>query len=262
MRPEAHPPIELLTGSVVHARLRPVAHRFSYGLFWILVDIDRLDEASRVSPLFSADRPNLVCFRVRDHGPADGGPLRPWVEAQLAARGVLDRPRTVRLLCLPRVLGYAFNPLSVFLAYDHEGRLAATLYEVRNTHGERHAYVEPAGGRSDRLDHERPKAFRVSPFLPNALTYRFAGALREGRLRLRISARDGKEVVLATALRADAVPFTTGSLVAALARLPLMTFKVVAAIHWQALRLWLKGVPVRSREPGGALDPGRSVVER
>src|SRR4051812_13510002 len=152
----------LYIGKVMHARLRPFGHRFSYRVYSLLLDIDRLAEASRMSPLFSVERFNLLGFSARDHGRRDGSPLRSHVESQLADAGVMIGGGRILLLCYPRVLGFVFNPLSIYYCYDEAGELAALIYEVRNTFGGLHAYVapvRPAEATSSGVRQERDKAF-------------------------------------------------------------------------------------------------------
>ncbi len=259
----APPPdaVSLYRGRIMHARLGPIPHRFAYRLFWILVDLDRLEEADRAALPFSVNRGNLVSFHERDHGPRDGSGLRAHAERLLAEAGVEAPGGRMLLLCLPRVLGYAFNPLSITFAYRPDGTLAALLHEVRNTFGERHTYVEAGPSGSGPAAHLTPKAFRVSPFLGLQARYDFRLAPPAEALRLHILESDAEGPVLAAGFTARRRDLTSRAALAALAAIPLMTLKVVAAIHWEALRLWLKTVPIvpRSSRPAGpAPEPGPS----
>ena len=156
----------LYIGTVAHKRLRPKAHKLRYRVFSLLLDLDELPGLKL--RWLGVNRPGLLSFREADHG--DGGPLRPWVAARLAEAGlVAEGP--VRLLCYPRMLGYVFNPLTVYFCHHGDGGLAAIIYEVHNTHGERHAYVLPGGDGVVR--HSCEKAFFVSPFMPMDCVYRF-----------------------------------------------------------------------------------------
>ena len=131
-------------GEVMHRRLGAVRHRFTYRVFSVLLDLDRLETLGRRLKLFSYNRVNIFSFQDRDHGARDGSPLRPWVERHLSAAGLGHlRGGRIRLLCFPRLWGYVFNPLSVFFCEAPDGTLAAILYEVSNTFGERHCYLEP-----------------------------------------------------------------------------------------------------------------------
>ncbi|PSC05824.1 DUF1365 domain-containing protein [Alsobacter soli] len=240
----------LYIGSVMHARLKPTSHRFTYRVFSMALDLDRLADASRSSWLFSVGRWNLVSFRERDHGPRDGSALRPYVD-QVLARAGLPRPARVLLLCYPRILGFGFNPLSVYFAYGDDGALSAVLYEVRNTFGQHHTYacpVRPGEFGPEGLRQERRKLFYVSPFNDMAMTYRF-------RIRppgfhdvaVRILECDQAGPLLAATFHGRHSRLTTGSLLAALARVPLLTLSVVGGIHWEAFRLWWKGMRLRPR---------------
>lgn len=236
----------LYRGTVMHHRRRPVDHRFAYEVFSLYLDLDELDEVGRASRLLSIEGANVLSFRNRDHGPRDGSPLLPWVLQRLREAGIaLDRPR-VALLCFPRVMGYVFNPLSVYFCYEGD-RLAAVVYEVKNTFGGQHAYVAPLRGGSATHVHERAKAFYVSPFIAMAARYRFM--LREpgGRLALVIRESDQAGTFFVASHTGQRLPLRTAALLTCLARTSLMTFKVVAGIHLEALRLWLKGAPYHRR---------------
>ncbi|ADZ70444.1 DUF1365 domain-containing protein [Polymorphum gilvum] len=256
-------PATLYAGTVMHARMKPVAHRFSYKVFSLLLDLDRLDEAEAGCALFSVGRFNLAGFDPRDHGPRDGTPLRAHVDALLRKAG-LARAARVLLLAYPRILGYVFNPLSVYYAYDDAGTLTAVVYEVRNTFGDLHTYVAPvrvgqlsAAG----LRQEQDKTFHVSPFLDMDQRYRFR-LLPPGRsLRIRILECDADGPVLAATFQGTARPMTDAALAAACARVPLLTLKVIAGIHWQAFKLWLKGVRFYPRPIGGG-KPGAPATAR
>lgn len=251
MNPE--PPAALYRGAVMHARLRPVAHRFVYRIFALCLDLDRLDEAARLTPLLSIDRFNLVGFHPADHGDGGRTPLRRWVEERLAEVGVTGPIGRVRLLCQPRVLGFAFNPLSVHFAEDRAGRLVGLVYEVRNTFGERHAYAV-AGGEAV---HEIEKAFHVSPFMPAAAVYRFRTRPPAERASVHILERDAAGPLLAAGFAGERRALTTRAALAACLAVPLLGLKVVAAIRFEALRLWLKGLRLQGRPAPSCREESR-----
>ncbi|MHB2166152.1 DUF1365 domain-containing protein [Alsobacter sp. R-9] len=244
--------ISLVVGKVMHARLKPVAHRFNYDVFSLLVDLDRLAEADRRSALFRVNRGGLLSFHERDHGPRDGSSLRRYVERVLEPAGIDLAGGRVLLQCYPRLMGYVFNPLSVYFAYRAGGDLAAVVYEVRNTFGQHHTYVapvlpgelSPAGVRQ-----ERDKLFYVSPF--NGLTMRYAFRVRPptDTLAIRILETDPEGPLLSATFSGKVKPLTTPALVSALVNVPLLTMKVMAGIHWEALRLWIKGMRLVDRPP-------------
>ena len=242
----------LFRGSVMHARMKPVAHRFQYSVFNLLIDLDRLDQADDASRLFSVNRANLLSFHEKDHGRRDGSSLRRYVEEVLAPAGVDLAGGRVLLLCYPRLLNTVFNPLSVYFAYAASGALAAVIYEVRNTFGEMHSYVAPvrdgelsAAG----LRQERDKLFYVSPFNGMAMRYLFRLRPPTDTIAIRILEVDAQGPLLSATFNGARNPLTTLSLLAALGTAPLLTAKVVAGIHWEALRLWLKGMRLVSRPP-------------
>lgn len=235
----------LYPGKVMHARLKPFGHRFAYRVFTLLVDIDRLAEADRASPLFSLGRFNLMSFHEADHGPRDGTPLRAHVDRLLAAQG-LAPPARVLLLCYPRILGYVFNPLSVYFAYDAHGRMSAVIYEVRNTFGDLHTYVEPV--RAGQLGPEgirqrRAKAFYVSPFIDMAQTYAFRVLPPGEAVRVRILESDAGGPLLSASFAGTRRAATSGAILSLCLKIPFMTLKVMGGIHLEAIKLWLKGAP-------------------
>lgn len=238
--------VALCPGEVMHARLKPVGHRFAYRIASILVDIDRLAEAGRRSRLFSIGRLNLFSFHEKDHGAMDGSALRPWVDRELARAALAAPADKVLLLASPRVLGYVFNPISIFFCFDREGRPLANIYEVRNTFGERHTYVapiEPGDLGPDGIRQEREKLFHVSPFLPMGLRYRFR-ILPPGRdVRVRILETDRDGPILSATHVARVMPLTSAGLARSFLAVPWVSLKIIGAIHYEALRLWLKGLP-------------------
>jgi DUF1365 family protein len=242
----------IYTGSVMHRRCAPHGYRFSYPVFSLLLDIDRLQVLAGHSRLFAHNRFNLFAFHDRDHGPGDGSALRPWLERHLRRHGVeLDGGR-IRLLCFPRLLGYAFNPLSIWYCWHRDGRLRAVLCEVSNTFGERHGYLlhGEGGVLTWPVRAGQAKCFHVSPFLPMDLDYRFRLSRPGERLGIAIHCLEDHTLKMAAAQVATAQPFNDRNLLLTFLRMPLMTFKVVAMIHWQALKLLLRRAPLfRKPEP-------------
>jgi hypothetical protein len=239
----------LYHGRVMHLRRFPRRYRFDYRVFSLLVDVDTIAaEADRLR-LLSYRRFNLVSFHPEDHGARDGSSLRAWAERLLAARGVALEGGRIELLCFPRLLGFGFNPMSVWYCHHRDGSLRALIYEVRNTFGEKHQYLHaaPGGGPLDAAVWQRAaKRFHVSPFIGMEAEYRFSATPPGTRLRLVIdehaaapSGRD--ERMLVATLSAERVALTDAALARACLAMPLMTLKVVAAIHWHALKLWLSG---------------------
>jgi DUF1365 family protein len=247
----------LYSGSIMHRRLKPRRHRFRYRAWWMLIDLDDLASASRRLRLFSFDRFNLVSFHPSDHG-HDDRPLRSQVEDRLRGAGIEPDGGPIRLLCMPRVLTYTFNPLSIYFCHDRQGSLVALVYEVHNTFGERHSYTVPAlAGDDGAFRHSHDKHFYVSPFMAMEMAYDFRVRLMpDHSLTVAIAGSDVDGPVVQAVLRARRRDLTDGGLVRLLISQPLIGLKVVAAIHWEALRLWCKRIPMYARPRAHA--PGTS----
>ncbi|MDE2405495.1 MAG: DUF1365 family protein [Sphingomonadales bacterium] len=249
----------LYVGDVLHRRTRPRAHRLRYRIWSLLLDLDELDAVAARLRWLSRNRFNLLSFHDRDFGDGSATPLREQAERQLAAAG-LDFPLgAVRLLAMPRVLGFGFNPLTVWYCHDDAGRLRALIHEVHNTFGERHSYALPVAADADDVRQHCAKRFHVSPFLPMAMDYAFRLTPPGERLAIAITASDADGPVLFASQTATARPLTDAALARVFVTHPLLTFKVVAGILWEALRLLAKRVPVfthpgRRRAAGGAGD--------
>ncbi|MCK0208517.1 DUF1365 family protein [Starkeya koreensis] len=254
----------LYVGSVIHVRLKPHRRRLSYRLFSLLVDLDELGALDRRLRLFSLNRFNVLSLHERDHGAGEPGPLKAYVERQLAAAGLAPDGGAVRLLTMPRVLGYAFNPLSVYFCHRRDGSLLAILYEVNNTFGQRHSYLIPVeSGQSAPYRQTANKRFYVSPFMDMDLVYSFRVDPPGEGLRIAILARDGDGPVLSAVQSARRRPLTDGGIARVLVTHPMLTLKVIAGIHWEALWIWAKGIGLRPRPPApespvSVLPPHRS----
>jgi DUF1365 family protein len=254
----------LYVGCVMHARLKPMGHRFSYRVMSLLIDLDRLAVADRLSPLFGVNRAALYSFHEADHGRRDGSSLRAYVQRCAAERGIDLTDGRVLLLCYPRLLGYTFNPLSVYFCYRADGELALLIYEVRNTFGDIHPYVLPVTS-SDISDagvrQQQDKLFYVSPYIEMAMRYHFRVLQPGERVQLRILETDREGPLLAATFNGHHRMLNTKELLRAFFSLPLVTMKVMAAIHWEALRLWLKGarlVPRNDAARNTGLATGKS----
>ena len=254
----------LYVGEVMHARLKPMGHRFSYRVMSLLIDLDRLAEADRQSPLFCVNRAALYSFHEADHGRRDGSSLRAYAQFCAAERGIDLTGGRVLLLCYPRLLGYTFNPLSVYFCYRADGELALLIYEVRNTFGDIHPYVLPVtpGEISDAgVRQQQDKLFYVSPFIEMAMRYHFRVRPPGARVQLRILEADREGPLLAATFNGSRRTLNTKGLLRAFFALPLVTIKIMAAIHWEALRLWLKGarlVPRNDAARNTSLASGHS----
>jgi len=248
----------LYVGDVMHARLKPMGHRFSYRVMSLLIDLDRLTDADRQSPLFGVNRAALYSFHEADHGERNGSSLRAYAQRCAAEHGIDLTDGRVLLLCYPRLLGYTFNPLSVYFCYRADGELALLIYEVRNTFGDIHPYVLPvlSGETSDAgVRQQQDKLFYVSPFIEMAMRYHFRVLPPGERVQLRILETDREGPLLAATFNGRHRALNTRELLRAFFALPLVTLKIMAAIHWEALRLWLKGARLVPRKDA-ALNTG------
>lgn len=248
--------VSLYLGQVMHARLKPSSHRFVYRVFMILVDLDQIGRTAKPR-WFSFNRFNLLSFFNSDHGSPGHGGLRGHIDRHLKNAGIEDRADRILLLCYPRVLGYVFNPISIYFCYLGN-RPLALIYEVRNTFGGRHHYVQPvspsqvseAGIRQD-----CKKAMYVSPFLGPDMHYDFRIAPPGRAVHIRILERDREGPILSATFAGARAPFTSSRILSLCASIPLMTLKVIAGIHYEAVRLWLKGIPpVRRRTETASLN--------
>ncbi|MGB0342070.1 MAG: DUF1365 domain-containing protein [Parvibaculales bacterium] len=235
----------LYFGTVRHARYRPRRHRFTYRVFNIYADIDALEAGALNSTLFKYNRFALFSLRARDHGAKDGSSIRAFVD-KLLQQGGIARPDKVMMLCYPRLLGYAFNPITVYYCFT-EGRPCAMIYEVRNTFGDDHIYTIACPDGIADIKHSRDKLMHVSPFIGMAATYHFSTATPEQNLRLVIRETEGSDPLLVASFVGQRRALNAGNLISAFVRHPLMTLKVVLAIHFEAAKLFVKGVPFIKR---------------
>ncbi len=236
----------LYPGVVTHARLRPRPHRLRYRIFMLALDLDELPALRRLR----AVRLGLVGFRERDHLDGSATPLKVQVERHLIAAG-LDGGGRIVLVCMPRILGRGFNPLSVYFCYRPDGSLSAVLYEVNNTFGGRHSYLIPAPA-SGLPGPPVGKAFHVSPFMDMDLAYHFRIVPPGDGVGIKVDVDDARGRVLSAAFAGRRRDLTDAALVRALAGHPWMVLGVLAAIHWEALKIWLKGERLRPSPPAPA----------
>lgn len=250
----------LYVGRVMHQRLRPRRHRLSYRVYSLLLDIDELPRLDARLRWFSVGRFNLFSFHPADHGDGSGTDLRAQLEARLRQAG-LPPGGALRLLAMPRVLGHVFNPLGVWFCHaPGSGALQAIVYEVHNTFGERHAYLVPVTGDAGPVVDQRcDKRMHVSPFNGMDQQYRFRIRPPGEAVSIGVSVHDALGPVLNARLDGRRRPLDDASLLRVFLGHPLLTLKVVAAIHWEALRLWLKGVPLHPRP--AAPPPSFTIVD-
>ncbi|WP_261842695.1 DUF1365 domain-containing protein [Aliamphritea ceti] len=238
----------IYVGKVMHQRLQPKQHGFMYRTFSLCVDLDELSMLNKLR-LLSINRFNLLAFYERDHGANSQG-LRQHISDLLSKRGYKHASARIKLLCYPRILGYVFNPLSVYFCYDKDDQLQVILYEVTNTFKQRHTYLIPADNTS-RLEHSCNKQMYVSPFMPLDTRYSFTIQPPAKAVSIGIRQYDQHQQLLFKATFAGQHTSITDT---ALFRLfishPLMTLKVMIGIHWEAFQLWRKKLQLQPREKG------------
>jgi len=245
-------------GHVVHARLRPKFHKLRYRVFSLLLDLDHVSEIGRRSRLFSHNRFNLFSFHDRDHGPGDGRPLAAHIRGLLARAGMGACGKRILLLSYPRMLGYVFNPLSVYFCLDETDRVGAIAYEVNNTFHERKTYLlaAPGGDSAGAIHQSCAKSLYVSPFNTGHGRYSFHITPPAADVAVGVAVRDGVGPLMRAHFTGRGEAFCDRALAKLAWRYPLMTLKVIGGIHLEAFRLWRKGVPLvqRAAAPGYSVD--------
>jgi DUF1365 family protein len=236
----------LCTGEVLHRRFLPIDHAFRYPAYFLRLPLSwyESDNPPGRPWLLGLDRFNLFSVMRRDYGARDGSPLAPWIRNLLHAHGLQCADGDIALYTLPRVLGYAFNPVTFWMCHDRQGRLRAVLCEVSNTFGEHHNYLvsnEDGAPIGTGACLSARKVFHVSPFFPVDGEYRFRFHEAQGRCLFRIDYHRAGQPHLSTALSGMAAAPSDMRLLRAFLRLPWMMAGVIARIHLQALRLWWKG---------------------
>jgi uncharacterized protein len=263
---------EICLGRVLHKRFRPTVHQFSYGVFYLRVPLSSVASLKETSSFaFRVNGFGLLSFRERDYGPRDGGSLEAWVRTLLRDADVETADGEIVLQTFPRLLGYVFNPISIWFCYDREGQLRAAIAEVNNTFGERHNYVVAHDdGRIITPDDWllAKKVFHVSPFCEVRGFYRFrfeqtfspenAGPRSFAQIDFYDGASDDDKLIVTT-MHGTPAPLTAQSARSAFWRYPLMTLGVIARIHWQAWKLWRKNVPFFTKPPLPAEETTRSL---
>ena len=230
---------------VSHTRFKPVHHQLKYKTFSLLIDLDEIEELDKNIPIFSLNKFNIFSFYNKDHGDRDGKSLKNWVLENLKKFNIQQNINKIKLLCYPRIFGYVFNPLSIFYCYEND-LIKAIFYEVKNTFNEQHTYIFKISN-NEKIELECKKKFYVSPFMDMKTFYNFR-LLHPGKiLNVFIKQSDEKGTLLIARQVGKKIEMTSKNLILQFLKHPFMSFKVIAAIHFEALRLWGKGVTLVQR---------------
>ena len=232
---------KIYVGKVIHRRFKPKNHYFKYRVFSLLIDLDDLNEIDNKIKLFSYNKFNIISFFDKDHGDRDGTSLKNWVKKKLENIGVDNKEIKIKLFCYPRILGYVFNPLSVFFIYDKNDKIISIFYEVKNTFGEQHTYIFKAED-NETLRNGCVKKFHVSPFIDMECNYKFRVNKPSDKISIIIDQSDNDGKLLFASQDGTSKEFSNTNLFVSYIFHPLMTFKVIVAIHYEAFKLWLKGI--------------------
>ncbi len=231
----------IYNGTVIHKRFKPKVHFFRYKVFSLLIDLSELNVLEKKINFFSYNSFNLISFFDKDHGERDGSSLIDWVKKNLKENNIYLEDIKIKLLCYPRILGYVFNPLSVFYVYDKKDNLISILYEVKNTFGEQHTYIFEVKN-NNILQHSCSKKFHVSPFIEMNCNYFFKNLKPGEKISVIIDQYQSNEKLLYASQDGKRVDFTSAELIKSYLKHPLMTFKIISAIHFEAFKLWAKGI--------------------
>ena len=243
-------PHSLYFGEVVHVRHRPKQHILRYRVFSALINISELKASKIPKWLFAINKWAIFSIWEKDFGKREidqqtNGTLSENIEGILNKADICEKMSKIELLCYPRIFGFVFNPLSVYFCYSEADDLRAIIYEVANTFGERHHYViAKTNSENQKIEHVCQKVFYVSPFIPMDCQYKFNIIAPNKDVAIKISETDQDGPLLYAAFHGKRQEFSTRTLILALFKYPLMTLKVVMAIHLEAIKLLMKGAPI------------------
>jgi len=235
----------IYNGEVTHTRFKPIKHFLKYNTFSIFLDLDEIEILAIKNPIFSFNKFNIFSFYNKDHGERNGKSLKEWVYQKLKKFKIHKKINRISLLCYPRIFGYVFNPLSIFYCYENNV-LKAIFYEVKNTFNEQHTYIFKVGG-NEKLEQNCKKKFYVSPFMNMNTFYDFKLLKPNKRLFVSIKQIDSQGIILTAIQKGNRKKFSFSQLLLNFFKYPLMTTKIIIAIHFEAFLLWKKGAIYRSR---------------
>ena len=236
----------IYNGYVSHTRYKPVKHSLRYNTFSLFIDLDEIENLSKNNFIFSFNKFNIFSFFNKDHGDRDGLCLKNWVLNKLKKFNINKDINNIKLLCYPRVFGYVFNPLSIFYCYENKN-LRAVMYEVKNTFNEQHTYIFKVKSNNE-ISQKCKKKFYVSPFMDMETQYEFKLLNPDENLSVLIKQSDKDGIILTAVQKGTKKEFNMKQLLVNFVLYPLMTLKIIGAIHYEALRLWKKGAKYRSRD--------------
>jgi len=232
----------IYNGKVIHKRFKPKVHYFKYKVFSLLIDLSELEILDKKVNFFSYNKFNLISFYEKDHGDRDGSSLTSWVKKNLEKYNIQAKDIKIKILCYPRIFGFVFNPLSVFYIYNLEDKLISILYEVKNTFGEQHTYIFKVTKDSNLIQNNCSKKFHVSPFIEMNCNYFFRLLKPGNKISVVIDQYENEDKILYASQDGVRSDFNTKQLVKSYLKHPVMTFKIILAIHFEAFKLWAKGI--------------------
>ena len=238
---------KIYIGKVIHKRFKPKEHYFKYNVFSLLIDLNELDQINKDIKFFSYNKFNIMSFFDKDHGDRDGSSIKSWVKKNLKSIGIITEDISIKLLCYPRIFGYVFNPLSTFFIYNKHSELISIFYEVKNTFGEQHTYIFKA--QDEKTNHNKcKKKFYVSPFIEMNCEYHFKTLNPREQLSVVINQNDKDGKLLFASQDGISKDFNNKNLILSYLTHPLMTFKIIGAIHYEAFKLWVKRIKLITKK--------------
>ena len=238
---------KIYTGKVIHKRFKPKEHYFKYNVFSLLIDLNELEEINKYIKFFSYNKFNIISFYDKDHGDRDGSSIKLWVEKNLKSIGIMTEDISIKLLCYPRIFGYVFNPLSTYFIYNKHSELISIFYEVKNTFGEQHTYIFKAQDEKT-VQNKCKKKFYVSPFIEMDCEYHFKTLNPREQLSVVINQNDKDGKLLFASQDGISKDFNNKNLILSYLTHPLMTFKIIGAIHYEAFKLWAKRIKLIAKK--------------
>ena len=238
---------KIYTGKVIHKRFKPKEHYFKYNVFSLLIDLNELEEINKYIKFFSYNKFNIISFYDKDHGDRDGSSIKLWVKKNLGNIGIMTEDISIKLLCYPRIFGYVFNPLSTYFIYNKHSELISIFYEVKNTFGEQHTYIFKAQDEKT-VQNKCKKKFYVSPFIEMDCEYHFKTLNPREQLSVVINQNDKDGKLLFASQDGISKDFNNKNLILSYLTHPLMTFKIIGAIHYEAFKLWAKRIKLIAKK--------------